>query len=108
MTIRITRLPDINSERDLEQYGYSSYGRFALLRGGGGLWFGDLHSSHPESTLVGWYWAVEGDGDLLVSARGTALDVEMLVRERKDILAWLIDELVRRRMVKKPMSLEIK
>jgi hypothetical protein len=106
MTIRVTRLPDINSDRDLERHGYASYGRFALLRGGG-LWFGDFHSSHPASTATGWYWAVDRNGDLLVSARGAVLDVEMLVRERKDILAWLVSELVRRRIIKKPTSLEI-
>lgn len=105
MTIKIARLPDINSAQALEKYGYASYGRFALLRGG--LWFGDLHSSHPASTITGWYWAVDRYGDLLVSARGAALDVETLVREQKDILAWLVSELVRRRIVLKPMSLEI-
>ena len=105
MMIRITRLPDINSAQALEKYRYASFGRFALLRGG--LWFGGLHSSHPPSTATGWYWAVDRNGDLLVSARGAVLDVEILVRERKDILARLVDELVRRRIIKKPTSLEI-
>ena len=86
MRIRIARLPDINSVQALEKYGYTSYGRFAILRGGG-LWFGDFHSSHPASTATGWYWAVDRNGDLLVSARGAALDVEMLVKERRDVIA---------------------
>ncbi len=106
MKIKVLRLPDINADRDLAKYGYRSYGRFALLRDGG-LWFGDLHSSHPATTVSGFYWAIDPNGDLAVSARGAGIDVELLVRKRRDILAWLIGELVRRRYIKKPVSLFI-
>jgi len=105
MTIRLIRLPDINTDRDLERYQYADYGRFALLRGG--LWLGDLHSCHPATTVMGWYWAVDRKGNLYVSARGAGIDGEMLMRDRKDILAWLVGELVTRRVIRKPKSLEI-
>lgn len=101
MTIHLTRLPDINTDRDLESYGYRAYGRFALLRGSG-FWWGDLHSSHPSDTATGWYWAIDRGGDLYVSARGAATDGEMLIRDRRDVLAWLVEELVRRRYIRKP------
>lgn len=106
MKIRLTRLPDINTDRALEGYGFMAYGRFALLRGGG-LWWGDIHSSHPSDTVIGWYWAVDGNGDLVVSARGAGIDGEMLMQERRDLLAWLVAELVRRRVIRKPQTLAV-
>ncbi len=105
MTIRLTRLPDINSDSDLQRYELKAYGRFALLRGGAGLWWGNLYSSHPSTTQTGWYWAVDSSGNLEISARGAGIDGEMLMRERRDILAWLVEELVRRRFIRKPESL---
>ncbi len=107
MRIYLTRLPDINTDRDLAKHGYRDYGRFALLRGAAGLWFGSLHSSHPVTTQTGWYWAIDGYGDLAVSARGAGMDGEMLVREHRDILGWLIAELVHRRIISKPKALEL-
>lgn len=104
MRILLTRLSDINTERDLKKYGCIAYGRFSLLRDGG-LWFGDLHSSHPATTQVGWYWSIITNETLAVSARGAGIDGEMLIRERRDILAWLVVELVRRRFIQKPKSL---
>lgn len=106
MTIRLMRLPDINTDRDLERYQYTDYGRIALLRGGE-LWFGELHSSHPATTVTGWYWAISTNGDLIVSARGAGVDGEMLMKDRRDILAWLVRELVKRRVLRKPKRLEI-
>jgi hypothetical protein len=73
----------------------------------GGLWFGDLHSSHPTTTLTGWYWAISHEGDLFASARGSVLDGETLMRDRRDVLAWLIGELVRRKVILRPNSLQI-
>jgi len=106
MKIRLTRLPDINTDRALEGYGFMAYGRFALLRGGG-FWWGDIHSSHPATTQIRWYWAVDGNGDLAVSARGAGIDGEMLVRERRNILAWLVAELVRRKIIVRQTSLQL-
>ncbi len=40
LTIRLTRLPDINSGRELTGSGYCDYGRFALTRSG--FWFAGL------------------------------------------------------------------
>jgi hypothetical protein len=106
MKVHLVRLPDINSNRDLEGSGYQMYGRLALLRGGV-CWFGDLHSSHPANTQIGWYWAIGSQGDLYVSARGAGLDGEILIHDRRDILAWLIAELVRRRLMLTPDRLQI-
>jgi hypothetical protein len=106
MKITLTRLPDINTERDIGRYGYKSYGRFALLRRNG-LWYGDLHSSHPSTTQTGWYWAVTAEGELIVSPRGAGIDGEMLVNERKDILAMLVQELVRRKIIGRPSRLQL-
>lgn len=107
MTIYLKRLPDISNDCQLQATPYAAYGRFALLRGGAGLWWGDLYSSHPATTQTGWYWAVDQNGDLVVSARGAGIDGEMLMRERRDILAWLVAELVRRKIIVKPTSLQI-
>lgn len=106
MKVHLVRLPDINSERSLQGSGYQIYGRLALLRGGS-CWLGDIHSSHPANTQIGWYWAIGSEGDLYVSARGAGLDGETLIHDRRDILAWLIAELVRRRMMRKPDCLQI-
>lgn len=63
------RLPDINSytnvPEDLERYG-----RCAILRSGA-FWFGEVKSSHPPSTLEGFYWAISKDV-LYFSPRGAA------------------------------------
>jgi hypothetical protein len=106
MDIHLTRLPDINNDRQLQATPYWAYGRFALLMDGS-FWFGDLYSSHPAVTKTGWYWAVDRQRDLHVSARGAGIDGEMLVRERRDVLAWLVGELVRRGVIRKPTSLTI-
>lgn len=106
MTIQLVRLPDINTDRQLQATTYWAYGRFAILLDGS-LWFGDLYSSHPSTTQIGWYWAVDRAGDLSVSARGAGIDGEMLMRDRRDILAWLVGELVQRRKIRKPSRLVI-
>ena len=106
MQIRLTRLPDINTDRQLQATPYWAFGRVALLVDQS-LWFGDLYSSHPSVTKTGWYWAVDRQGDLHVSARGAGIDGEMLVRDRRDVLAWLVGELVRRGVIRKPTSLTI-
>lgn len=104
MRIHLTRLTDISNDRQLQATPYWAYGRFALRRGGG-FWWGDILSSHPSDTATGWYWAVDRGGALYVSARGAATDGEMLIRDRRDVLAWLVAELVRRRYIKKPETL---
>jgi hypothetical protein len=87
--IRLTRLPDIHS--NLDRYGFRDYGRFALLRDGG-FWWGDIRSSHPRDCQIGWYWAISGEGDLLVSARGEGIDGDSLFGEKKPVLARLLAE----------------
>ena len=106
MKIRLSRLPDINTDRQLKATVYVAYGRFALLHNGS-YWFGDLYSSHPSATRTGWYWAIDRQGDLHVSARGAEVDGDVLVREQRDILVWLVGELVSRRIIRKPMTLAI-
>jgi len=106
MTIHLMRLPDINNDHQLQATPYWAYGRFAESVDGS-LWFGDLYSSHPSVTRTGWYWAIDREGNLYVSARGAGIDGETLMRDRKDILAWLVGELVTRRAIQKPKSLDI-
>lgn len=95
MNALVARLPHINSFADLARYGYRAYGRFAILQDGT-LWVGDLHSSHPRDTKVGWYWAVSGEGKFLISARGAEVDNELLRSPKSLILPQLILELKRR------------
>ncbi len=99
LTIRLTRLFDINSDRELSGSGYRDYGRFALTRTG--FWFAGLRSSHPGDCQVGWYWAVSGE-ETPVSAHGAKMDGESLFAERKPVLARLVEELVNRRIIGKP------
>lgn len=105
MIIRLVRLPDINTQTVLDRYEYRAYGRFAVLRDGS-FWWGELHSSHPKDTKIGWYWSISEVGDMLVSARGTQLDGESLFRDQKPILAILVMELVSGLIIAKPKSIE--
>ncbi len=107
LVIRLASLPDIDTLDDVGEYGYSGYGRFAVLEDGG-FWFGETRSSHPATTDTGWYWATTKSGELLVSARGAVADGEALFGKRKPVLALLIDELVKMRYIRKPASIELK
>jgi hypothetical protein len=104
MQIRLLRLPDINS--NIDRYGFRAYGRFALLRNGS-IWFGDIRSCHPFNCQIGWYWAIANTGELLVSARGAGIDGDSLFRERKPVLAALVEELVRQRILSRPNRITI-
>jgi len=104
--IKLRRLPDINSDRQLQATPYWAYGRMAVLYNGS-FWFGDLNSSHPAVTNTGWYWAVDRHGDLAVSARGAGVDGEALLGKYKSALARLIEELVKRRIIRKPESITL-
>lgn len=106
MVIKLTRLPDINTDRQLQQTPYWAYGRFAVLMDGS-FWFGDLHSSHPSVTKTGWYWAVDRLCDLTVSARGAGVDGKALFGKYKPVLAKLVEELVKRRVIRKPESITL-
>jgi hypothetical protein len=98
MKTTFVRLPDISSFADLSHYGYQSYGRFAILNDGS-LWVGDLHSSHPRDTMVGWYWAISEREELLISARGARTQDELLTSPESTILHQLFLELKRRRII---------
>jgi len=104
LNIRLTRLPDINTDQDMTRHGFHDYGRFALTRTG--FWFAGSRSSHPADCQVGWYWAISGE-ELLVSARGAKMDGESLFNERKPVLARLVEELVKRRVIRKPESITL-
>lgn len=104
--ISLARLPDINTDRQLQDTPYWAYGRFAILLDGS-FWYGDLHSSHPSVTKTGWYWAVDRHGDLTVSARGAGVDGEALFGKYKPVLARLVEELVKRRIIRKPESITL-
>ena len=106
LTVKSSRLLDCNDPTVAASHGYLSYGRFALLRDGK-LWFGDTRSSHPSTTARGWYWAVDGEGCLVLSPRGAKLDGEFLFAEGKWIIAALLDELERGRVIKRPNSIRL-
>lgn len=106
LLIHLERLPDISNDRDFARYSYKAYGRFAILRSGV-FWIATLHSSHPLDTATGWYWAISKDDSLLVSARGAGIDGERLFEKNKPVLALLIEELVKMRIIAKPTSIKI-
>jgi len=91
--MKFKRLPDINRPQEMDRHGFSSYGRFAVLRDDS-LWVGEIASSHPRETLAGFYWAIGSDGELLISTRGNILDYDFL--EDSSILDQLTHELIRR------------
>ncbi len=103
LTIREARLPDLDDPDEASRRGYRAYGRLALLRSGG-LWFGDARSSHPGSSRIGWYWAIDADGNVLVSARGCNTDIDELLGVDRKFLAWLLTELERRRLIARPLE----
>jgi len=104
LVIRKVRLLDLNTDAEIERHGYACYGRFSMLRNGS-FWFGDVRSMHPKETSIGWYWAISPTGELLVSARGAAPDGERLFTDCKPILTLLIEELVKRRYILKPVQI---
>jgi hypothetical protein len=106
LIIRETSIPDLDDPDEAAERGYVSYGRFARLNSGG-LWFGDVRSTHPESTQAGWFWAFDEKGDLLVSSSGSSVDAELLFSGDRAVLAWLLEELVKRRLLKKPEGVKI-
>ena len=95
--IRFVRLPDIDREDRLPQFGLPAYGRFAVLRNGG-FWLGMVRSSHPRDTSVGWYWAVDPAGNLLISDRGAENRAPLFADDRR-LLRMLVRELRKRRLV---------
>jgi len=105
LIVRLVRLPDINSDRQLKTTSYWAYGRFALTKSG--FWFSELRSFHPSDCQVGWYWAVNRQGDMAVSARGAGVDGEALFGKYKLLLARLVEELVKRRIIRKPESITV-
>ncbi len=104
LTIRLTRLPDIHSYASAAAHGFRNYGRFAVTRDGG-FFFAETLSSHPSDTKVGWYWAIARDEEVLVSARGAAIDGEALFHEYRPALALLVEALVQRRYIPKPQNI---
>lgn len=93
------RLPDIHAAAEVAKHGFESYGRFALLKDNA-FWWGDNLSSHPRDTKTGWYWAIAANTrEIIVSARGCKLDLEELMTPDNPIIARLIGELRRRRII---------
>jgi len=104
LTIQLDSLPDISSVRDLERYQFRDYGRFAVLQDGR-FWVESLHSSYPANMETGWFWAVDRSERLLVSPRGAVMDGESLFTRKKHILARLVEELVRKRILARPRAI---
>lgn len=104
LVIHLDCLPDISSVRDLERYGYRNYGRFAVLRDGQ-FWVQTLRSTYPAEMETGWFWAIDNDDRLVVSARGAVMDGESLFTRKKHILAQLVQELVNKRILSRPRAI---
>ena len=98
LSVMFKRLPDINKQHQMLDHSLSNYGRFAVLRSET-FWFGDIRSSHPTTTQTGWYWAIDKRNNLVVSARGSNLDLEKLLENEKRVLRILIAELEDRRLL---------
>ena len=97
--ISYTRLPDINRHEAITSYRLHDYGRFAVLTDNS-FWWGDVLSTHPRTTKTGWYWAVGDKPDeLLISARGSKLDLEALHGPDNPVVDLLIRELKKRRIL---------
>jgi len=92
------RLPDIDSYPELEMSGLLDYGRFAILNDGS-FWFGDLMSSHPQNTRTGWYWGIDPAKNVIISARGSMLDNDIIRDPKSGILIWLINQLKMRHLI---------
>lgn len=106
LTIRLDRLPDLCSDEAAQAQGFLDYGRFAVTNSGR-FWLGPARSSHPSDTRVGWYWALEVDGTLLVSPRGAGIEGLALFNEGKPILALLVKRLVDIRAIKRPRRISL-
>ena len=100
------RLLDCSDPEIAALNGYSDYGRFALLRDGG-IWFGDVRSCHPSTTHRGWYWALVERNCLILSPRGARTDGDYLFDEGKPIIASLLEELERQRVIRHPSVVRI-
>ena len=96
--VRVKRLPDLNREEQLGRYGFADYGRYGLLRSGE-MVLGGIQSSHPATTKIGWYWAVDGDGALIVSGRGVDYDREAVLRDHSQTVSRLVQDLMARRVI---------
>ncbi len=93
LTVDLTRrLPDTSNLEFLPE-DLDSYGRLAIMQTGM-IWFGDIHSTHPSTTQVGYYWARSGDV-LYISPRGAALGWEELIDA--NVVNFLADKLGLRR-----------
>ncbi|MFP4566883.1 MAG: hypothetical protein ACLFNX_10310 [Spirochaetaceae bacterium] len=86
------RLPDISNLEFLPE-DLDSYGRFAIMQTGM-IWFGDIHSTHPATTQVGYYWARSEDV-LYISPRGAALGWEEMIDS--NVVNYIADKLGLRR-----------
>lgn len=106
LTIKLDRLLDCSDLTVAANNGYASFGRFALLRDGG-LWFGDIRSSHPSTTLRGWYWAVVAQNCLVLSARGAKTDGGFLFGEGRYIITWLLLELENRKIIRDSQAIRM-
>jgi len=59
-----------------------------------------LYSSHPSNTQIGFYWAVDQRGSLIISTRGNILDYDLLTTNENKLLGDIVGELKSRRLFK--------
>ncbi len=94
MKMIFKQLPDLHTDKDLERYGLMAYGRFGLFQDSS-LWFGNHHSSHPRELLVGWYWGIDLQGNLLLSTRNVNTDLDKLQADNYRVVNQLYNKLIR-------------
>jgi len=90
LKICFVNLPDIHSPDEMAVWGYSAYGRLAIVADSKTLWIGLNYSRFPRTTQYGWYWAVEKEtGDVLIGRRTIEDDIWMLLEEFDALLPEL-------------------
>jgi len=90
LKICFVNLPDIHSPDEMAVWGYSAYGRFAIVSDSKALWIGLNYSRFPRTTKYGWYWAVENEtGDVLIGRRTMEDEIWMLLEEFDALLPEL-------------------
>lgn len=70
-------LPDVHSLDSLPK-NIIEYGRCAILNDNT-FWIGNMKSSHPLNTNIGFYYALTSKGNLVISARSNFNDYKKYI-----------------------------
>lgn len=94
MNVIFKQLPDIHYEREYTKLGLNAYGRFGVLADSS-LWIGNHLSTHPSHLIMGFYWAVDMYGNLILSPRNLKSEIEVLQGEDNVIVRGFFYEMMR-------------